>query len=355
LRAEVDMPDDLQTYWDMLTPQSQGLIQAVGLVLLGLAGGHFLGSMVARGLRARNFDAALRPPGSPPPSPLDPDTGITPTFVAGWLVRLTVWAWPVWWLAREYGRADFANSLGLIVSRAWALAAVLTAGLSLGSILAHRLIDCLNSVPKIGLGAAPANGAAGSRFNLAGAVGAGAYFLVALLVLLVAADLFEWPLTRSSALALWQFAQHFLVAGAALLIGCLGARWARDTVTPDGAASQEKRAGQYTALGIIAASTILAVAVLLSSAGVLIGLAALGILGLLLWLVRGYLPDVAAGLQLRIHKVREVYFEEVAWQVSEVGLLWTQLTRAGEFCRLQNRAVLEARMHAAPVQEAAPR
>ena len=57
--------------------------------------------------------------------------------------------------------------------------------------------------------------------------------IVVLLGLLVTADLFDWPLTRSSAQALWQFAQHFMVAGAALLIGSLGARWARDLATPD--------------------------------------------------------------------------------------------------------------------------
>jgi hypothetical protein len=120
-----------------------------------------------------------------------------------------------------------------------------------------------------------------------------------LLVLLIAADVFDWPLTRSSALALWQLAQQVLIAGAALTIGLLGARWARDLATADAAASPEKRAGQYTALTIIAATTLLAVSVLLASAGLIIGLAALGILGFALWLARGYLPDITAGLQLR--------------------------------------------------------
>src|SRR5262249_41667687 len=81
------------------------------------------------------------------------------------------------------------------------------------------------------------------------------------------------------------------------------------------AASPEKRAGQYTALGIVAATTVLAVAVLLSGAGLGLGLAALAVLGCLLWLVRGYLPDLTAGLQLRAHKVRELYFNGTPWQV----------------------------------------
>jgi len=182
---------------------------------------------------------------------------------------------------------------------------------------------------------------------VAGAVGAGAYVLVMLVILLIAADSFDWPLTRTAALGLWQFAQHLLIACAALFMGALGARWARDMATVEGAASPEKRVGQYTAMGIVAATTVLAVAVLLSGAGVLMGLAALAVLGFLLWLVRGYLPDVTAGLQLRAHKVVEVTFDGAPWQLLEMGLLTTQLGRAGEFCRMQNRAVLEACLHGA--------
>jgi hypothetical protein len=90
--------------------------------------------------------------------------------------------------------------------------------------------------------------------------------------------------------------------------------------------------------------------VLLSSAGVLFGLAALAILGLALWLGWGRLPDIAAGLQLRAHQVREVWFDGAPCQVAEVGLLTTELGRAGAFSRVQNRLVLEARMQGAAAQ-----
>jgi hypothetical protein len=189
--------------------------------------------------------------------------------------------------------------------------------------------------------------------GVAGAAGAVVYALAMLLVLLMAADAFDWPLTRSSALALWQLAQHLLIAGAALLIGCLGARWARDLATPEVTTSPEAQAGQFTAMGVMAATTVLAVTVLLASAGVLLGLGALVGFGVLVWLVRGHLPDVSAGLQLRIYKVREVWFDGAAWQVTAVGLLKTDVCRAGEFCTLQNRVVLEARLHGAPSQAAA--
>lgn len=336
------MFDELQTWWQNITPEMQVVFQNGGLVLVALVGGHFLGRMVTRVLRARNFDAALRLPGSSAPAPAV-DQGITATLLVGLLVRLTVWGGAAWWLARQHGRPELASTLGLIINRAWALAAVLVAALALGSLLAQRVIDCIQGSPKAG------SEAASSR-SLAGAVGAGVYGLVMLLALLIAADMFDWPLTRNSAAALWQLGHNLLIAGAALLIGFLGARWARDLVTLKNDTSPEQRAGQYTALGIVTATTVLAVAVLLSSAGMLLGLAALAILAMALWLGRNHLPDVVAGLQLRAQKVTEVWLDGVAWQVADVGLITTEVTRTGEFSRLQNRLVLEARLHGAPAE-----
>jgi hypothetical protein len=342
------MLDQLQTWWQNITPEMQVYFQEGSVLLAALLGGHFLGATIARALRAKKFDTALR---LPAPAPAEADHGITPTFIAGLLVRLTVWGAAASWLARRHDQVELANTLGLILNRTWALATILVGALALGGMLARRLIQCLHGrLP--GSEASSRNTDAAPRWDAAGAVAAGAYFLVLLLALLFAADLFDWPLTRTSALALWQFAQHLLIAVAALFIGCLGARWARDLATPEGVASPEKRAGQYTALGIMAATTILALAVLLSGAGLLIGLAALAVLGFLLWMLRGYLPDITAGLQLRAHQVREVCLDGLLWRVTDVGFLTTQVGRSGEFSRVQNRLLLEARMQAAPIKAA---
>jgi hypothetical protein len=345
------MLDEIQKWWNNTNPELQGYLQEGGIVLAALIGGHFLGSIVARALRAKNFDGALRLPGSAPAQP----EGFTPTFVAGMLVRLTVWALAGWWLAGKHGRPDIAHTLGLVINRTWGLASALVAALALGSLLARRLNECLIGIPKAGSELASSRNSPHTSYQgAANAVGAGAYILSLLLVLLIAADMFDWPLTRSSALSLWQFTQHLVIAVAALFLGCLGARWARDLATPDAKSSPELRAGQYTALGIMSATTVLAVAVLLASAGVLLSLGMLAILGVGLWVVRGHIPDVVAGLQLRANKVHEVFFEGHAWQLVEVGLVSSQVGRAGEICRVQNRVVLEARMHAA-VPQAAPR
>jgi hypothetical protein len=345
------MFDDLQEWWENALPQIQAALPDGLLVLGALLGGHFLGAMVSRGLRTRNFDAALRLPDSSRTK--EADHGITPTLVAGLLVRLTVWAGAACWLAQEHGRGDVAGTLSLIINRTWGFAAVLVAALALGSLLARRLIDCLHVIQNERTPARNGTAAPWIGSAAAAAAGAGVYILIVFLVLLTGADLFDWPLTRTSALALWQFAQRLLVAGAGLGIGYLGARWTRDLTLSDGVGPLEKRAGQYTALAIMGATTVLAVSVLLSNAGLLLSLAALVVLGVLIWLIRDYLPDVTAGQQLRQRGVKEVWFEGERWQVLEVGLLRTQLSRAGDFNRLRNRRVLEARTHAAVPEVAA--
>jgi hypothetical protein len=346
------MFDDLQNWWQNALPQIQAAIPD-GMVVLGaLLGGHVLGGMVSRALRVRNFDAALRLPHSSRAP--EAEHGITPTLVAGLLVRLTVWAGAACWVAQEHGRRDAAGVLGLIIHRTWGFAAVLVAALALGSLLAHRLIDCVRAIHHE---AGPSRNGTATPWSVsaaAAAAGAGVYTLIVFLVLLTGADLFDWPLTRTSALALWQFAQRLLVAVAGLGIGYLGARWTRDLTLSDGVGPLEKRAGQYASLAIMGATTVLAVSVILSNAGLLLSLAALVVLGVLLWLIRGYLPDFAAGQQLRQRAVKEVWFEQERWQVLDVGLLMTQLTRAGAFSRLRNRRVLEVCMHGA-VPETATR
>jgi hypothetical protein len=340
------MLDELQTWWQNRSPETEGYLLEGGVLLAAFLGGLLLGAIVARALRARNFDAMFYLPGSSPAGS-DARHGFTPAFIAGFLVRLTVWARAAWWLANRHGWVDFADTLGLIITRTWAVAALLVAVLTLGSLLAHRLIDCLQGAPKPVSESYPSrNGAAPSR-SLAVAVAAGAHILATLLVLMMAADWFDWPLTRTAASALWQFAEHLLVAATALVIGGLGARWAREVAAGEGAAAPDKRAGRYTALGIVAVATLLALTVAVSGAGVFIALATLAVLGLLLWLAHGYFPDVIAGLQLRADKVREVFLDGEPWEVVSVGLLKTDVGRRGESYRMQNRMVLKSRQHGA--------
>ena len=172
------------------------------------------------------------------------------------------------------------------------------------------------------------DGAAATQHGVAGIVGAAVYLLVLLLVLLVAADFFVWPLGRARRPAPWRSPRP-MTAGAVLLVGYLGARWWRELVTRAASASAEQRAGNDTALDIISATTILAIGVLLPHSAMLITMAAVAAVGVAVWLGRGYVAEVVAGLQLRTQKVREVWFDGVAWQVTDIGLLTSSVMVRG--------------------------
>jgi hypothetical protein len=339
------MLDQLRTWWEN-TGLTQATLRDAIVLVLALLGGHLAARLVARFLRGRNFDAVLRLPRSATDTK-EAEHRFTPTFFADMLIRLSIWGGAAAWLAREHERAELAETIRLIINRSWGLAALLVAALAVGSLLARRLLECFQSLPRT-TSDSSRNGTGDPRTDVAGAVAAAVYFAVLLLVLMIAADLFDWPLTRTSALALWDFGQHLFVAGAALLVGLLGARWTRDLVRAEAAGAMEKQIGKYAALGIMAATTLMTVAVLLSGAGMLLGLAALAVLGFLLWLARGYVPDVAAYLRLRSQNVRQVRFNGVPWQVADLGFIKSEMGRGGEFCRMQNRVVLEAHLQGAP-------
>jgi hypothetical protein len=336
---------ELQNWWQNATPETQAYVWDGSLALAALLGGQILGSIVARTLRAGKFDAAFHASASSS-SYAEAGRGFTPATVLGILVRLTVWAAGAWWLARRYGRPEIADALTLIGGRTWTAVGVLVAALLIAGLVARRVTECLRgpepASPQARQGAAP-------HQHVAGAVGAGVYGLVLLLTLLTAADYFDWPLTRTAAVALWQLTLNLLIAGAALLIGGVGARWARDHAAPGASASPQQRAAHSTALGIVAGTTILAAGVLLFSAGARLGLVAIVIAGVLLWLGRGHLSDVLAGLRLRSDKVRTVWLDGSTWRVSEVGWLQSEVGRAGEYIRMPNRQVHEAATHADPV------
>jgi hypothetical protein len=318
------MLHELQAWWQATSPETQAIIREGGLVLAVLLAGYLLGNMVARSLRAMNFDALVRLTGS-----AEASNSFSLSRLAGFLVRLTVWAGALYWLARQHDKPEWAAMIGLVISRTWALVTILVVALGLASMVANRFKELMQDT------GAPDSRHRSAPSGLAAAIGTAAYGLVLLLTLVAAADYFDWPLTRNSAQALWQLGQHLLTAGAALLIGCVGARFARDLVTPEAAVSPEKHAAQYTGLALVAGTTVLAVTVLLTGAGLSLGLATLAFLGILLWFGRGYLPDLLAALHLG--GARE--------EAADAGFAQTEAPRTTEFGTASNReALLRPRM-----------
>jgi hypothetical protein len=327
------MLDELQSRWQNLTPEMRAYVLDGALALGALLGGHWLGKLVGRFLRARRFDVLFRVTAPATGAP-DEGHGITPTMLAGLLVRLTAWAFAAWWLLPRYGQAELAQSIPRMIGRVWIVAAGLTVVLALAGVLARRVTECLEGVT-------PANrsGAMPGR-SVAGAVGAGIYVVVLLLALLTAADYFDWTLTRNAAAALWQLALHLLTAGAAVLVGYVGVHWARETANQG--ASPALQPAQQTALGIVAVTTALAVALLLFGSGLGVGVAILAAAVGLLFLARGRLPDVTAGLKLRRDRVGTVWFDGTPWQVGQIGIFQSLVVRNGENYKVPNRQVLEA-------------
>ena len=344
---------ELQSWWQNLTPEMRGYLVDGAVVLGALLGGHLLGVLVGRMLRARRFDSLFRVT-APPPEYLDDGRGITATTIAGLLVRLTIWTGAAWWLARAHGQSEHAATLAQIIGQTWAVAGILTAALALAGLLARRVVECVEGFTPAGATTAGRTSSTSSTSptpttrGLAGVVGAGVYGLVLLLTLLAVADRFDLPLTRTAAVALWQLALNLLIAGAALLVGILGARWARSLSTHRAEASSQERAGQYTALGIVAGTTALAVALLLFSAGLRVGIAAVAIAGIVLFFAQGHFADLIAGLRLRKDKVSTVWKDGIAWQVTRIGLLHSEVGRGGEYFKVQNRHLLEAFAHSTP-------
>jgi hypothetical protein len=111
----------------------------------------------------------------------------------------------------------------------------------------------------------------------------------------------------------------------------------------------ELKAGQYVGLALIGGAAIGGVMALLSGRDILIAMLALPILGGILWLARGYIPDVMAGLKLRKEKVGQVWIEGTACRVDGVGLLTSEVGQGNETGRVRNRLVLEAAGHPSPV------
>ena len=321
------MLDQLRSWWENLTPEMRGYIVDGALAFGALLGGHLLGKFVGRVLRAGRFNSLFRVTRETPGGS-DDEHLITPTMLAGLLVRLTVWAYAAAWLLPKYGQPELAESISSKIKPVWAVAAGLAAALAVAGLLARRVIECLE-----GGGAAP-------NRRVAGAVGAGIYAVVLLLTLVTAAEYFDFPQTRTAAAGLWQFALHLLTAGAAVLVGYVGVLWARETTAQS--ASSGLQPGQQTALGIVAVTTALAVALILYGSGLGVGVAILAGAAGLLFLARGRLPDVVAGLKLRRDKVGTAWFDGTPWQVGQIGVIQSRISRNGEMHNVPNRQVLEA-------------
>jgi hypothetical protein len=339
----------LQAWWQDLTPSSQAFLRSLAVLLGAFLAGLVVGRVVFRRLRARDFDASLRAPWLP--KAREGPWSFTPSGLVSGLVCCTAWGAGVWWLATEQGGAAFARALEWAAGRIWSLAAVLIVALYLARFLAGQVIELLRSAPlseKLDSWLPRAREDREPRVSgVAALAGIAVYGVVLLLVLLIAADLFGWALTGSVVVAAWFLLLHVVTAGTALLIGWLGYRWALSLTFSEIEAAPPGRAAHYVALGIVAGTTLLAIALLAATLQGVVGVGFVLLLGFVLWSLRGYVPDVWAGILLKRQKVQHVRLDGELSQVGEVGLLTTRLHRQEEQLTLRNRLVLDAHLQGA--------
>jgi hypothetical protein len=276
----------------------------------------------------------------------------TPSGLLSGLVGCTAWGAGVWWLATEHGGISLARTLEWAAGRIWSLTGVLLVALYLARFLAGQVLAFLPAAPlsdKLDRWLPGTSGDRESRVSsVAALAGIAVYCVVFLLVLLIAADLFGWTLTGGVVVAAWYLLLHAVTAGIALLIGWLGYRWVRGlTLSESEAASPPARATPYTALGILAGTTLLAITLLATSLQGVIGVGAVLLVAFVLWPLRSYVPDLWAGILLKSQKVQHVSLDGELSQVDEVGLLTTRLHRQEQQMTRRNRLVLEAHLQGA--------
>jgi hypothetical protein len=346
-----------QQTWHALTPAGQTAVRAAGLFVATFIVARYVGWLVSRRLRAVHFDNAFRKPWSPPPSVLRADThSLTPTRVLSGLVRVTIWGAGLWVLAYLSGWTDLTSRLERIAGWVWALAAAILVGLYLSRTLTQKLVEAVQASPlkqKFESWQPPAD-ARGARVSgpalLAGLLVDG---VMVLLALLAAADVTGLALTGEALSAAWHLVLHLFTAGVALLIGWVGARSLRAQAAPDaGPASTPAGFASYAAASVMGGAVLLAILLLAGNFPTYFGLVLLVLVVMLVWPAQRWLPDIYAGVLLRLNQVKEVRIDGRAYPVGAVGLLLTQVSYPDGFVPRRNRDVLEAHLGSPPATTA---
>lgn len=321
--------------WQTLSPeQRQGILEA--FVLMGaLVGGKLAGIIVRAWLKRLGIDDLLRTPFAQP-RPRQKE----PSDVTGYLCVGTIWAIALWWLARQHGFSQIADSLLTLTGRLWFVALALGAALwlsnwvnqSVASLLQHPAVrERIDAV-------APEMRERLSEAVLRATSGA-VTVLLCLLALLASTDLLGMTATAQALQAIWELVLRLAIACLVLAIGWVGLKRLHEVSQMLSDLPREERSLR---LGVMAASVILALMLLTGGGGTLLALAFFASLVVLLFPLREHLPDLWAAVMLKVHQVRQVTMDGTVMQVRHIGWLVTTL-QAGEVeLTRRNREVLQA-------------
>lgn len=328
-------------WWQGLTNSVQEGVIAAAALVGALVVGKIVGAIVKALSKGFGLDEVFRFPFAHASS-----SRARKTFsdAIGYLCVASVWAGAIWWLAVRHQLVDIANAVRFALGRLWVLAIILGFAIGLSNWLIRLFIDFTKSqtvkewtekfVPQ-------------TREHFSDTLTRSLAFLVYAFVLLfalvVATDLFGLREAAGAIRALWDLNLRLIIAAIALGIGWFGVRWVeRLREFPELPQTPTNLAQYFARLGIVAASFILVLILLTGGGAVLVGLLLAAAIFLFLLPIREYIPDLWAGVMLRLHNVRKVTIDGREMNLSEIMPLASKLNLDTEELVMSNSQILQA-------------
>ncbi len=332
---------EMQKWWDGLASSVREAIIVALVLVTALVVGKIVGALIKMTSKGLRVDEVFKTPWSQT-SLSRPSK--TPSDVIGYLFVGTLWAGVVWWLAVRYQLTDIANAVRVATGRVWILAVVFGFAVGLSNWLIRLLFDFSRSpTVKDWSEKLMPSGREQISETIVRAFAFLVYSFLLLFVLLVATDLFGMDTTAGAIRALWELTLRLIVAAIALGIGWLGVRWLEKLREfPELAQPPPTLVQQLTRLGIVGVSLLLVLILLTGGSSALVALLIVAIVALLVLPLRDYIPDLWAGLMLKLHNVREVVIDGKQVKLTKIGALACDLNSGDSQLIMRNREVLDA-------------
>lgn len=332
---------EMQKWWGGLATSVREAVIVASVLVITLVIGKIVGTIVKVVSKGLGVDEVFKTPWSQT-SLSRPSK--TPSDAIGYLCVGTLWAGVVWWLAVRYQLTDIANAIRVATGRVWILAVVFGFSVGLSNWLIRSLLDFLRS-PTVRDWSEKLMPSGREQISetIVRAFAFLVYGFLLLFVLLVATDLFGMNTTAEAIKALWELTLRLIVAAIALGIGWLGVRWLEKLREfPELAQPPPTLVQQLTRLGIVSISLLLVLILLTGGSSALVALLIVALVAFLILPLRDYIPDLWAGLMLKLHKVREVVIDGKPVKLMKIGALACDLNSEDSQLIMRNREVLDA-------------
>lgn len=327
-------------WWQGLTTSMREGIIAAAVLAGALVVGKIVGAIVKALSKGFGVDGFLRFPFAQPSS-----STASKTFsdAIGYLCVASVWAGTIWWLAVRHQLTDIANAVRFALGRLWVLAIILGFAIGLSNWFIRLLIEFTRSqmvkgwvekfVPQ-------------TREHFSEMVIRSFAFLVYAFVLLfalvVTTELFGLREAAGAIRALWDLNLRLIIAAIALGIGWLGFRWVEKVREfPELSQPPTALVQHFARLGVVIVSLILVLFLLTGSGAALVLLLFAAVIFFLILPLREYIPDLWAGVMLKLHNVRKVTVNGREMNLRKVGALASELNSDTEELVMSNNEILQ--------------